>query len=103
MPLLPGVPSPGPVGARYRRGPAAESHGTPPCERPYWTMTNIGSSGALSVIVRPVRPRPNPWVWEMVDPRGALAGRSRVSYETADEAREAGRLAKLALETKSKE
>jgi hypothetical protein len=39
----------------------------------------------------------------MVDPRGALAGRSRVSYETADEAREAGRLAKLALETKSKE
>ena len=65
-------------------------------------MAKNETSGALTVIVRTARPPPDPWVWEMVDARGAFAGRSRISYETADAAREAGRLAKVALETPGK-
>jgi hypothetical protein len=65
-------------------------------------MAKDGTSGTLTVIVRTARPPPNPWVWEMVDSRGAFAGRSRVSYETADEARDAGQQAKAALDVRPK-
>jgi hypothetical protein len=61
-------------------------------------MAKDGPSGALTVIVRTARPPPNPWIWEWVDARGAFAGRSRVSYETADQARAAGQQAKAALD-----
>ena len=61
-------------------------------------MAKVATSSTLTVIVRTARPPPNPWIWEMVDARGAFAGRSRVSYETADEARQAGWQAKAKID-----